>query len=201
MKAYSALVGGTIFMMFPGSAYITGNITPYLASYYDVPSSLTTLMLPSFFVGGTLLFPLGSFLSVRFDPRIIVACGGGFACLMLLIASYMESFGGFWVFFILGYSVLQGSTYLVPIHHSWIWFPKNIGLASGILIGGFGLSALIFDNVSTAIVNPDNKGKDDFTNRYPDSVNEKVPVMIRTLMVCYLCITIIGVITIFPGQK
>lgn len=134
-------------MMFPGSVYTTGNITPYLASYYDVPQSKTTFLLPSFFLGGTILFPLGSYLSVRFDPRLIILVGGGIGCAFLLFSSFMNTFGGFWVMYVLGYSLLQGSTYVIPIHHSWIWFPKNIGLASGILIGGFGISALIFDQV------------------------------------------------------
>jgi len=44
---------------------------------------------------------------------------------------------------------------MVPMHHGWLWFPDKPGLISGIIIGGFGLGALIFGPLATAIVNPD----------------------------------------------
>ena len=34
VKSYSTVIGGFIFMLFPGSLYIIGNISPYIASYY-----------------------------------------------------------------------------------------------------------------------------------------------------------------------
>ena len=36
IKAYSTVIGGVIFMLFPGSLYIIGNISPYIASYYEL---------------------------------------------------------------------------------------------------------------------------------------------------------------------
>ena len=36
------------------------------------------------------------------------------------------------------------------------WFPKQKGLAVGVVVGGFGLGALIFNYISTAILNPNN---------------------------------------------
>ena len=35
-KSWSTMVGGTFFMILVGSVYITGNITPYIASFYGV---------------------------------------------------------------------------------------------------------------------------------------------------------------------
>ena len=37
IKAVSTLIGGTIFLMFPGCLYITGVISPYIKSYYQLP--------------------------------------------------------------------------------------------------------------------------------------------------------------------
>ena len=37
-KAYSTLIGGFIYMIFPGSTYITGNIAPFIAAYFGFPS-------------------------------------------------------------------------------------------------------------------------------------------------------------------
>ena len=40
------------------------------------------------------------------------------------------------------------------------WFPGRKGLVTGIVVGGFGLGALIFTQVQTAILNPGNKSVD-----------------------------------------
>ena len=45
---------------------------------------------------------------------------------------------------------------MVHVHHSWLFFPNQTGLISGIILAGYGFGALIFDNVSTAIINPNN---------------------------------------------
>ena len=36
IKAYCTVIGGFIFMLFPGSLYIIGNISPYMASYFQL---------------------------------------------------------------------------------------------------------------------------------------------------------------------
>ena len=38
----------------------------------------------------------------------------------------------------------------------WGFFPEKPGLSSGIITAGFGVGPLIFDNVSTKLVNPEN---------------------------------------------
>ena len=53
--------------------------------------------------------------------------------------------------------------YLAPIHHGWLWFPDHPGLVSGIIIGGFGVGALVYDNVWTALINPYNDEQDNET--------------------------------------
>ena len=36
------------------------------------------------------------------------------------------------------------------------WFPNNKGMAMGIVVGGFGGGAFIFNQIQTAILNPEN---------------------------------------------
>ena len=52
---------------------------------------------------------------------------------------------------------------MVPIHHGWLWFPDHPGLVSGIILGGFGVGGLIFDNVFTHVINPGNESVDTAT--------------------------------------
>ena len=62
---------------------------------------------------------------------------------------------------------------MVPIHHGWLWFPDNPGLVSGIIIGGYGFGAFIFDNVATKVINPDNLELNQATGYYPEVVTER----------------------------
>lgn len=67
--------------------------------------------------------------------------------LFIFISSYCSTFGGWWCCIIGAYSVVNGLTYIAPVHHCWSWMPDKPGLVSGIILAGVGLSALIFNNV------------------------------------------------------
>ena len=64
MKAYCTVIGGFIFMLFAGSVYITGNIEPYIASYYQLEDvTKTANILPTMGFVGTFIFPVGGMLA------------------------------------------------------------------------------------------------------------------------------------------
>ena len=54
----------------------------------------------------------------------------------------------------MGYGFVDGLTYMSTVKHGWDWWPNSPGLASGIIISGFGLSGLIWNFVSLRLVNP-----------------------------------------------
>ena len=70
-------------------------------------------------------------------------------------AIYMKNFIIFALLYTYGFGICNGLTYMVPMHHGWLWFPNQAGLISGIIIGGFGLGALVFAPLATLLVNPD----------------------------------------------
>jgi hypothetical protein len=88
---------------------------------------------------------------------------------------------------------------MVPVHNGWLWFPGSPGLVSGLVIGGFGLSALIFDNLARYLINPDNVLTED--PNYKQTITDRFTYMLRTLWFCYLSLAIIGIITIWRGPK
>ena len=89
---------------------------------------------------------------------------------LVYISTLQSDFLLFCVFYILGFGVTNAMTYMVPVHHGWLWFPERPGLVSGLIICGFGFGALIFNNVSRMIVNPDNESADD-DGKFTDQVN------------------------------
>lgn len=67
------------------------------------------------------------------------------------------------------------------------------------MLSGFGLSALIFNNIAFVLVNPNNETP--VNGVYPENVNEKVPYMIRVLAAIYFGMAMVAVIFVFAGPK
>ncbi len=101
-------------------------------------------------VGGVILQKLG--------PRWTTLTGGWVMSLGVLL-SYFTIKVSFWLFivtygFIFGVGV--GIAYIGPLTAVMRWMPKWKGVANGVVVAGFGLSALIFNLVQTIYVNPHN---------------------------------------------
>ena len=95
----------------------------------------------------------------------------------------------------LGIGLSQGLTYIMPIHYGWQWWPAQHGLVSGVIIGGAGLGAMVFDFISTALVNPDNVSQTD--GRFPKEVYERTPGMIRICCACYTGVVLLATVLLF----
>ena len=82
------------------------------------------------------------------------------AIILLMIATFQQSFTVFAVLYVFGFGMRNSLTYMVPVHHSWLWFPSRPGLASGVIIAAFGFGALVFNTISLQLINPDNESAD-----------------------------------------
>ena len=81
----------------------------------------------------------------------------------------------------MGFTVGIGFTYFVPLLNSWEWLPNHKGMASGIILGGFGFGSFIFGFVAKHLVNPDDVMPElvpDGDLIYPFEVAERVPRML-----------------------
>ena len=88
---------------------------------------------------------------------------------------------------------------MVPVHHSWLWFPDHPGLTSGIVIGGFGFGSVVWNNLATHMINPNDLPVDENTFQYPQEVNENFRSMLQKLIACWALCALIGIIFVFPG--
>jgi len=161
-KAWCTFFGGFCYMIFMGSIYCTGVFSTYIQSYYRIPPDKHYVqdLLPACLFFNMFFMPFGSMLVQRnVNPRILILIGSTVAITCFFLASIMETFTGFAIFYVFGFSFNHGAGYMVPVHHSWLWFPKNLGLVSGIILGGFGCAGLIFDNMFTHLINPLNKSE------------------------------------------
>lgn len=129
----------------------------------------------------------------------LIAVGGLSGLSLILLATYQTEFWAFSTLYVLGFGFCNGMTYMVPVHHGWLWFPDRPGLISGLIIGGFGLGALIYNNICQAIINPENVPLD-IDGRFPDEISAKFPTMMRTIWLCWLCMAIVGMMLIYSGE-
>ena len=147
------------------------------------------------------IMPFGSYLAQHnWNPKLIILMGEAVALTSFTLAAFMENFTAFVIFYVIGFGS-QNFVYMAPIHNVWLWFPSRPGLVSGIIIGGYGLGALIFDNVSTFVINPDNLPIDEATGRYPESVNQNFRKMFSVFIAMWIGLTLIGIASVFRGPQ
>ena len=80
---------------------------------------------------------------------------------------------------------------------SWSHFPQHKGRISGIIISGFGFGTTAFNLVATNLINPDNRkatDKHDGQKYFSRSIADNLPETLRILALCYLIISIIGIL-------
>jgi len=138
-------------------------------------------------------------MTLFFSFRLLFV-GGIFGITLILLASFQTEFWAFIVFYVAGFGFTNALTYMTSIHHGWLWFPNRPGLVSGIIICGFGFGSLVFNNVSRAIVNPDNESSD-AEGKFSDQVNERVPYMLQVICVCFVAMTLVAIALISPGPE
>ena len=62
------------------------------------------------------------------------------------------------------------------------WFPNNKGMAMGIVVGGFGGGAFIFNQIQTAILNPNNIAPSEKTDSGDYFTDEELLMKVPSLM-------------------
>ena len=87
---------------------------------------------------------------------------------------------------------------------AWEWLPSRRGLASGIILCGFGFGSFIFGFISTALVNPNNESpveQPDGDKLYSYEVAENVPSMLRYLSAMWVVLGIFGIILVHRNPE
>ncbi len=192
--------------MYVGCIYITGNIQTYCESYFKTSATNVSLMLPTiYFLNAFCLVLFGKYTQRNVQPKFMILVGGFCGISGLLVATSMQTYWSFFPFYCISWGLLTGCSYLTGFHHLWLWFPQSPGLSSGIVMGGYGIGALIFDNIMTPIMNPDNIPFQNPCNPdanygcYPDSVNANFKRMMHTLTTLFAALVLIGIVFVFQG--
>ena len=200
----SVLCGGFLIHLSLGSVYTYGNLAPYIVSYVRKRSHPTNLQFTSAtfvfaaqIAGQGLSMALGGVLEKRFGPRLVSLFGGWFMSIGVLL-TYFAIQKSFWLLlltygFMFGLGI--GIAYIGPISCAMRWLPKWKGIATGIVVSGFGLSALIFNTVQTGFINPTNIAPDSDTDYFEDpNLIDRIPYVFLVLGGSYAVMQFLGAI-------
>ena len=117
--------------------------------------SYANMIMPTIIILSCFTKPTGSYLvNKNINPRLLIIIVTSITVSILIIASRTNSFITFFILYSCSQAFQLGFTYMIPVHHTWLWFPKNRGLASGLAIGGFGFGPVMWNNLATWFINP-----------------------------------------------
>lgn len=139
------------------------------------------------------------------SPKIVLAIGSTITLGGITISTFITNFWGFVFFFGVLSGIGCGMNYFVPMVCAWEYFPERKGLMTGILMGAYGLGSLVWVQVSTRIVNPDNEGTYDVgidnLKYFHADVAMRVPRMFRILVIIWLCEVLLSLFLISRPNK
>uniref|UniRef100_A0AC34FIZ9 Uncharacterized protein n=1 Tax=Panagrolaimus sp. ES5 TaxID=591445 RepID=A0AC34FIZ9_9BILA len=193
------LFGAVLIHLSLGTYHTFGNMLPYLASYLrnhtDPEVKIEHLMwIPTFQGCFPFAMIIGGFLSMKLGPRLAAAIGCYTMAFGVFLSYYTikMSYG----LFLVTYGFMQGIAYVVAVASVINWAPDKIGLVSGIVAAGFGLSSSIFAPIQTRMINPENKAASTDGYFTDEHLIDRVPDTFKTLSVVYFIMQTIGLIFI-----
>ena len=126
--------------------------------------------------------------------------GGSLCCISVFLSTMVQTFSAFMFFYAVLFPIGIGIVYWPPIMCAWEWFGERKGLATGLIIGGFGFGAFIFGYISTALANPhdEKRVKDPVSGQmfFAPEVANQVPHMLRICVLIWVCLFLGGTILV-----
>ncbi|KAG5443126.1 Oxalate:formate antiporter [Clonorchis sinensis] len=202
-----AIFGGILIHFTLGHFYTIANMVPYIMGYTkarvqkDVNDGLTIWLSALALCVQGICMPIGGMIANKIGFRIVVGVSCIFESVGVLLTYFtiQKTFFGVIVTYALLNGVGLGLGYSVVIAVATSWFPARRGLVSGLIVGGFGLGALIFTPIQTAYINPDNVKVDNVTREFTDPVLlDRVPNVFLLLGGLLLGIQLVGFILLRP---
>ena len=204
--AFSTLVSGFLLHAIVGTFYTWPSIDKYFHSYLSEKNSteISKVYLSNVFslviVFHNIFIFIGIYLNKYYSSTTIT----GFGLLLKLIAN------AFFIFTpnikivtlcILICSSGCGIAYMPIISEIWKYYPNNKGFATSFALSGFGLTQLLFEDVSIQIINSEKDNIDFINEIYSSYVNDSFKLYLKKSEIFFSILSIICIILIFPYDK
>ncbi|CAJ0963414.1 unnamed protein product, partial [Mesorhabditis belari] len=193
------LAAGILCMLSYGVVYTFGNLLPYLVSYirWQIDPKKTAgemIWLQTIMNGIPFAMIVGGILERKLGGRA-AALIGSLLYTLGCFASYWTvkmSYGWLLVSFGVVMSFGQGIAYNAVLCTAQRWLPNNVGLAGGLIVGGFGCGAFILAPLQTTFINPLNYSvnKDGYFTQ--EDLLERVPSVFLVMGLLFAVFQTIG---------
>lgn len=201
------LFGGFLTHLALGAIYTVGNFAPYFISYIRNRTDDTAVRnVDSLWIqasgsfGNCLGLVVGGMFAHKFGARVATFIGAVVFCGS--VASNYFSVNKSFIALVFTYGLMRylghKLTYGAPVQTAIKWLPEHSTLAAGLIVSGTGGGSLIFNQVITAYVNPDNVSPDLITedgSRYftQPELLDRVPTCFLVLGATYFGMQLIGI--------
>ena len=178
------VVFGLLFQMCLGAVYAWGSFKKPIMAYFSLNATEGAIPFIIFLAVFAVVMPFGGRFIQKYGPRWVGIIGGVLVGLGWLLSGFVANLA----LLCLTYGVIAGAgvglVYGAPIQTSTRWFPDRKGLAVGLTVGGFGLSAAIISPLGNALIN-----------------SHDVPFMFRIFGIVFLVLTVLLSLTLkFPWK-
>jgi MFS family permease len=143
---------GLLIMICLGTVYSWSIFRLHIESLYGIGSTLSGLpYMTSLAFYALFMFISGRYID-RYSPRLIITLGATLIAVGWILSSFATNIYIFTLFYGVVSGTGVGIAYGVPMAVAAKWFPKNKGLAVGLVLVGFGLSPLVTAPIARSLI-------------------------------------------------
>lgn len=148
MKKYVILIASLLMMLSLGIYLAWSTFVPALKQGYGFSIAQTQTVFGTYVLVVTVFMLLGSQLSARIGPRITSFIGGIIFGTSYILAGYSNgSYPSLLVLIGIFVAVGAGLCYMSPVSCVTKWFPRYRSMVIGIVVAGYGASAIIVSRI------------------------------------------------------
>ncbi|KAL4219844.1 hypothetical protein ACF0H5_020255 [Mactra antiquata] len=208
LRVVLVIFGGFLVHLALGAMYTIGNFSPYIVSYIRNRTDDTSIrnvdslwIISIGSIGQCIGLSIGGLNAHRFGARIATLIGSVIFCTATAM-NYFSVKSSF-IVFVITYGLIRylghKATYGTPVQTAIKWLPNHATLAAGLVVSGTGGGSMIFNQIITEYVNPNNLSPDyidDDDERYftQEEVLDKVPSCFLILGGIYFGLQILGIV-------
>jgi len=203
LRLMAVIFGAVMIHLSLGTYHTFGNMLPYMASYmrnYTDPTIRLEhlIWIPTFQGCFPFAMVLGGLLSARWGPRAAAATGCFLMSAGVVLSAWTikHSYTSFLFTYGLMFGLGQGMAYVIAVSCVINWAPHMVGLGSGIVAAGFGVSSSLFAPVQTWLVNWENYPPTREGYFLQKELLERVPAVFFELGIVYFVMQCIGLVFI-----
>ena len=181
---------------------INGVLTSYLKNHDSPNMKLVDglFLMPLISMSTSIMGTIGPVLEQKFKIKFVTILGTCSQMLGLYIISHTTKIINIYIGICL-FGTCSGLSLMPLLKNFWAYYPSKKGLLTGVCFFGFGLSPLIYNSLSTNIINPKFEKADPVTGLFKKEIAENVKDYLNILNLFVDICAILVIITVYEYKE